>query len=155
MILLVAVTFVLAAVLYVLLTSVTGAANSAPPLSTVLAFGRASSTAGAGHHWYNFTIASAREGLELRNLEFGLQNANHSVLSPPAGSNVTVRGVSGTIAATYSLVTGAWGAGATSLILSSDTFSLDTGATAVGGGTLSVYGTLGYTGFVTVSLPPP
>src|ERR1700747_2982587 len=81
-ILLVAITVVLAAVLYILISGLTkGPGNT--PLGTSLALAApAEETAGTGH-WYNFSVQSAGGGLTLGNLQLQIETPSGGVVTWP------------------------------------------------------------------------
>jgi len=71
-ILLVAITVVLAAVLYILISGLTkGPGNT--PIGTALALGQIKEAQKGTNNWYNVSIASAGGGLTLSNMVFQVQ----------------------------------------------------------------------------------
>ncbi|MGA8303336.1 MAG: archaellin/type IV pilin N-terminal domain-containing protein [Thermoplasmata archaeon] len=116
-ILLVAITVVLAAVLYVLISGLTHGPGSAP-LGSKLAWGKPKNTSGhsaigcaavAGHFCYSIEVASAGGGLSVSSVDLALQNGVGAAVSWPAGYTVSLVNPSGsTPASTYSITTKAW-----------------------------------------------
>ena len=98
-ILLVAITVVLAAVLYILISGLTkGPGNT--PLGTSLALGTPSEAQkGAGattNNWYNFTVQSAGGGIILNNIQFQVVTATGSIVTPGGSWTMSALGITGT-----------------------------------------------------------
>jgi flagellin-like protein len=156
-ILLVAITVVLAAVLYILISGLTkGPGNT--PLGTSLALntpGEASKGAGAAtNNWYNFSVQAAGGGLIFNNLQFQVQTGSGGIV--PAGGSWTlnVLGLTGTTVGTYSFATSLWTLGGTTAMTSQQLVSLNAvGATGLSGDTLIVIGTGSFQGSISVSIP--
>jgi flagellin-like protein len=107
-ILLVAITVVLAAVLYILISGLTkGPGNT--PLGSALAIGTA--TASAGGTVYTMTITPS-SGLTPAGLNFELLSSSGSILG--TGTSIVVFGVTGCTVATYTFATNSWANGPTS-----------------------------------------
>jgi len=156
-ILLVAITVVLAAVLYILISGLTkGPGNT--PIGTALALAppkEASNGAGATtNHWYNFSVQSASTGLTMASMNFQVQTTGAGIVAPLAAWTLNVDGISGTSVAVYSMTTGAWTSGGTTSLVSGDTVSLDVvQASGVSGDNWVVSGAGSYQGTISVSIP--
>ena len=125
-ILLVAITVVLAAVLYILISGLTKGPGSTP-LGTAYAWGSpsnitaSSGTAPAGcgatgPSCYSIEVASA-SGITTSDLNFGLRTASGaaaSFLTTPA-TTISLVGLSGTVLATYTIATNSWSSGSQSV----------------------------------------
>ena len=156
-ILLVAITVVLAAVLYILISGLTkGPGNT--PIGTALAVAppkEASKGAGATtNNWYNFSVQSAGGGLVMNNLNFQVQTSSAGIVPPTASWTMNILGISGTVVATYTMTTGAWASGSTVTLTSGMTISLNAvGATGQSGNNLVISGSGSYAGSITVAIP--
>ncbi len=110
-ILLVAITVVLAAVLYILISGLTkGPGNT--PLGSALAVGPATEGVNGSANTYTFSIVSASGGLILNNLQFQVQNPSGGVVTL-ASPTIIVTGLTGAGVASYNMATGVWSAGGT------------------------------------------
>jgi len=150
--LLVAITVVLAAVLYILISGLTkGPGNT--PLGTSLALGSPGEAAKGTNNWYNFSVQSAGGGLIFNNLNFQVQTASGGIV--PAGGSWTmnVLGLTATVVGTYSMSTNAWTAGGTTAVTSQQQFSLNAVSTPLSGDTLIIIGTGSFQGSIAVSIP--
>jgi flagellin-like protein len=156
-ILLVAITVVLAAVLYILISGLTkGPGNT--PIGTALAVAAPKeATAGAGattNHWYNFSVQSASSGLVMGSMNFQVQTTGAGVVTPLAGWTLNVLGISGTSIAVYSMTTGTWTTGGTTALNSGDTIVLDAvQAASISGNNWIISGAGSYQGTIAVSIP--
>ena len=160
-ILLVAITVVLAAVLYILISGLTkGPGNT--PLGTAFGYGTpsnisvASGTAPTGcsaaaHNCYSISIASAGGGIQNTALNFQVTRPGGGIVTV---TQVALLSISGTVVATYTGSTGSW---STTVTLSTtQTLVVDVGAysaTSVSGDTLVALGVGSYSGQVTTVLP--
>ena len=158
-ILLVAITVVLAAVLYILISGLTKGPGTTP-LGTSLALGapnEAQKGAGATtNNWYNFTVQSAGGGIILNNIQFQVVTATGSIVTPGGAWTMIALGITGASIGTYSFVSGSWTAGGTTIISSSQTIVLDAvGATSLSGqgDAVNIIGTGTFQGSITVSIP--
>src|SRR5271170_4411665 len=158
-ILLVAITVVLAAVLYILISGLTKGPGTTP-LGTSLALGapnEAQKGAGATtNNWYNFTVQSAGGGIILNNIQFQVVTATGSIVTPGGAWTMIALGITGASIGTYSSVSGSWTAGGTTIISSSQTIVLDAvGATSLSGqgDAVNIIGTGTFQGSITVSIP--
>jgi flagellin-like protein len=149
-ILLVAITVVLAAVLYILISGLTKGPGSTP-LSTALALGSPSENQKGANWWYNFSIQAAGGGVVANNLNFQVQTATGGIVAP-GGATINVLSLSGTSVAAYTLSSGTWTAGGTTPLSSSQTISLNFGS-SISGDTLQVSGTGSFQGVIPVSIP--
>ncbi|MGI0151302.1 MAG: archaellin/type IV pilin N-terminal domain-containing protein [Thermoplasmata archaeon] len=173
-ILLVAITVVLAAVLYILISGLTkGPGNT--PVGTAFAFGQAQEQTGAvsggptgcsataAEVCYTIPVGAASSGFTANDLNFQIKSASGIIGSI---KSVSVLDVNGNIQAFYT--GGAFGSatcagtmaypgaacGGTFQVTTSDTLVLDTGAaTSVSGDTLVAIGTGSYSGQVATTLP--
>jgi flagellin-like protein len=156
-ILLVAITVVLAAVLYILISGLTkGPGNT--PLGTALALNTpGESVTGAGattNHWYNFSVGAASTGLTLGSMQFQVQTSSGAIVPAAAGWTLNVFGLTGTVVGTYSMASNSWTAGSTVQASSQDIVSLNAiQATTLSGDTFVVIGTGSYQGTISVSMP--
>lgn len=149
-ILLVAITVVLAAVLYILISGLTkGPGNT--PLGTALALGSPVEVSKGTNFWYNFSVQSAGGGLQANNLNFQVQGATGAIVSP-TGWTLNVLGLTGSSVATYSMTTGAWTSGGTTALGSSQQIALDS-TVNLSGDTLIVSGAGSFAGSITVAIP--
>ncbi|MGI0150841.1 MAG: archaellin/type IV pilin N-terminal domain-containing protein [Thermoplasmata archaeon] len=151
-ILLVAITVVLAAVLYILISGLTkGPGNT--PLGTAFGFGSITEETGSAtgcassHLCYSIPVASASSGMTVSDLNFQLKSPT-GVIETFTG--VTVLSISGTSQAVYS---GSWN-NPTIALSSSQTLVVDTGgSTDLVGYTLVAIGSGSYSGQVSTTLP--
>ena len=152
-ILLVAITVVLAAVLYILISGLTkGPGNT--PLGTALAVGSPSEASNvAANHWYNFSIQSAGGGLTLSSTNYQFQTATGSIVAPSGTWTLSVLGLSGTPIGAYSLTTGAWTSGGATPMTSQMTISVYSAGTVLSGDTMVVSGTGSFSGTIAVGIP--
>jgi flagellin-like protein len=158
-ILLVAITVVLAAVLYILISGLTkGPGNT--PLGTSLALNKpVEAQKGAGattNNWYNFSVESAGGGIVLNNINFQVVTSTGGIVTPAAAWTLNVLNLGGTVIGTYSLTTAAWTLGGTTPIVSSQTIVLNAiGATGLSGqgDAMNVIGTGTFAGSIQVSIP--
>ena len=156
-ILLVAITVVLAAVLYILISGLTkGPGNT--PLGTSLALntpGEASKGAGATtNNWYNFSVQAAGGGLILNNLQFQVQTPSGQIVTAGASWTLNVLGLTGTTVGTYSFASSSWTVGGTTQVTSQQLVSLNAvGATGLSGDSLIVIGTGSFQGSIAVAIP--
>ena len=149
-ILLVAITVVLAAVLYILISGLTkGPGNT--PLGTALALGSPGEAQKGANNWYNFSVASAGGGLLANNLNFQVQSATGSITTP-TGWTMNVVSLTGTTVATYNMVTGAWTLGGSTAMSSQDLVDLDA-TTSLSGSTMIVSGSGSFQGSISVVIP--
>jgi archaeal type IV pilus assembly protein PilA len=112
-ILLVAITVVLAAVLYILISGLTkGPGNT--PLGTALALGTfteaTSGTGGAQKWYYNATVQSASGGMTWSNMIFQVQSPSGSIVSTGPTTITTTNAALSCNVATYTFSSATWGA---------------------------------------------
>ena len=151
-ILLVAITVVLAAVLYILISGLTkGPGNT--PLGTSLALAPPSEGSAGTGHWYNFSIQSAGGGLILNNLAFQVKNAAGTVVSPTGLTTVNVFGLSGSTVASYTYATAVWATGGTLAVTNQMTIIFGSTTVNLSGDTLVVLGSGSFSGSISVSIP--
>lgn len=161
-ILLVAITVVLAAVLYVFVTHYYSASSTAPGLGTALALATpqdavarsalvASCTA-TPCNFYNMSVQDAAKGLELHDLNFEVIGQNGSITLPTGGIVVVTGG--NVVAGAYGFTTG-WASGNTTAVSDLLTVVLYTsGATpqSLSGDTFRVIGVNAYSGSIDVHI---
>ena len=155
-ILLVAITVVLAAVLYILISGLTkGPGNT--PIGTSLALNKPNEASKGATNWYNFSVASAGGGLLLNNLVFQVQGPGGTiVVTTAAGWTLNVLGLTGSTIGTYAITsaTPSWTLGGTTPVSSSQTIVLTSpAATLLNGDTLVVVGAGSFSGSISVSIP--
>jgi flagellin-like protein len=166
-ILLVAITVVLAAVLYILISGLTrGPGNQ--PLGTALAIGTANEASVGTTYWYNFTIESAGAGITWSSVQLTVTGSGGSVvaLGAPAAGTIwavypitgatSATGAGGLVTATTPQETG-WtngvGSGATG-ISSTQTLVIRTTTNLAGtGAELNALGTGSFAGTIHANIP--
>jgi archaeal type IV pilus assembly protein PilA len=155
-ILLVAITVVLAAVLYILISGLTkGPGNT--PLGTAFGWGSVSKFTGTGkqycttgHLCYSVAIASASSGIQSGSLQFQVKTASGTIVVGP--SSVNLENINGQGIGIYTVATNAWD-NSTVSITTTMTFVLDSGgASALTGNVLIALGTGSYSGQVSTTL---
>ncbi len=159
-ILLVAITVVLAAVLYVLISGLTKGPGSTP-IGSAFGFGTAQQTSGAPTGWtcpaapvtcYSIGIASSSSSVTTASVSFALQSGGVAT----AFTNVTLVGLTGTALATFNPVTGVWHVWAGSTppvtLASTDTLYLISPASAAGDSLIAA-GTGSLQGTTSTTLP--
>ena len=159
-ILLVAITVVLAAVLYILISGLTkGPGNT--PLGTSLAVQTPIETqpSAASLHYYNFSIQSAGGGLILNNLVFQIQNPGGSIVTTvAAGWALNVLGITGATIGTYAITAASpsWTLGGTTAVSSQMTIALTSptgAANNLSGDHLVIVGAGTFSGSISVNIP--
>jgi len=149
-ILLVAITVVLAAVLYILISGLTkGPGNT--PLGTSLALGIPKEAAAGANFYFNFSVASAGGGLVMNNLNFQVQSASGSIIAATGGT-MTVLSLTGATLSVYNMVTGTWTSGSSLLVNSQQQFALGT-TVNLSGDKLVVSGSGSFQGSISVAIP--
>ena len=148
-ILLVAITVVLAAVLYILISGLTkGPGNT--PIGTALALGKPSENSKGTNFWYNFSVQSAGGGLIMNNMNFQVLTTSNGIVTP-TGFTLNVLGLTGTSVAAYTMTTGTWTSGGTTALTTQQTISLDA-TIALSGNNLVVSGSGSFAGSITVAI---
>jgi flagellin-like protein len=136
-ILLVAITVVLAAVLYILVSQYTKTGSTGAPLGSVFGMGSSLIEAGGAgvagctttsEVCYTIPITAASGGLTLSNLAFQVKSATGVIVS--TWTTVSVLNLAGTVVDTYTRSTGAWASSGTATVSTQQTLVLDTGATS-------------------------
>jgi FlaG/FlaF family flagellin (archaellin) len=161
-ILLVAITVVLAAVLFVLIQHYTGAASSGPNIGESLVFSASADSVSTSSsiaacsaspcNFYNFSIQEAASTLELHNLQFTVQSASGNPFTPTGG--IVALNASGKVAGQYAFLSG-WTSGGTLFANTHLTIALYTSGgspTNLMGDYLQVYGVSGFTGSESVHI---
>ncbi len=116
-ILLVAITVVLAAVLYILIQQYTKSGSSGTPLGGALSVGSSTDSTGASSaitactatatcSFYNMSVQSASSTLTLGSLAFQVKTVGGSIVTGPTG--VAVIGLTGGLIGTYTFSSSAW-----------------------------------------------
>lgn len=152
-ILLVAMTVVLAAVLYVLLSGLANNTAQKTPIGTTLVLGTPSGVNVSGQNWYNVSVQAAGHGLTWGELAFQVVAADGTILHLPAGAVATVNGLTGTSLAQYSFATSSWGSGATVPVSATDQLSIYSAAIALHHDRLVAYGTGNFQGSISDPIP--
>ena len=148
-ILLVAITVVLAAVLYILISGLTKG-----PSNTPIGADLAVSPAHESGNNYTFQIVSASGGLALNNMQFQIQNAGGGVVTLAGSSTLSVTGLSGAVVAVYDLTTGTWSSGGTLTVSNGMAIVLVTTTPLMSQGyTLQILGTGSFSGSVPAAIP--
>ena len=174
-ILLVAITVVLAAVLYVLISGLTGGGNS-KPLGTAFALGTpaestvataptgmtCSSTSPAVCYTYSFTIESAGGGITWNSINFQVKNSAGTVQTVTAYAVWGIGGPQAALSSGIAYATGStvatWSGTPTTGVSTVQTLILYVAGTnsatdPLGGSTLYALGVSGYQGTVQVTIP--
>ena len=155
-ILLVAITVVLAAVLYIVVTHL-AEGPSQTPLGSTFAFGTAinvtSSSPGVGCPanviCYSLTIATAGDGLLARGLEFGARDASGAVVATSGWLFTLISTAGSPVQASWSSGGGCVGTGCSLALTGGETISLDTGGnSSLMGDIIMGVGTGAFSGFV-------
>jgi flagellin-like protein len=172
-ILLVAITVVLAAVLYILISGFTkGPGNT--PLGTAFTYGSASQTSHASAPTFcavavgisdwcdNLPVGSAGGGITASSLSFAIRDSSGNPVSFSSGTpSIQLESASGASIGTYSFTTATWTSGGTISLSTTQTLVLDTGCTVSGaslcspiptGEVLVALGVGSYSGQVQVTL---
>lgn len=152
-ILLVAITVVLAAVLYILISGLTkGPGNT--PLGTQLAVSPAKESTKGTTNWYNFTVQSAGGGLTLQNLVFQVQTTQGALVTMPGTATMTVVGLTGATVGTYTISTGTWASGGSTAVSNQQQFILTTPTTtSLSGDVLVILGSGTFSGSIQATIP--
>lgn len=161
-ILLVAITVVLAAVLYVFVLHYTSSSSNVPVLGSALSLAtpqeevaKASLVAACSAtpcNFYNMSVQSAAKGLELHDLAFEVQGQGGAPFSPTGG--VVVLDQTGHVVSTYGFATG-WATNSTMPVTDLLTISLYTSGAApqsLSGDTFIANGVYGFSGSVQVHI---
>ena len=107
-ILLVAITVVLAAVLYILISGLTKGPGSTP-LGTALAFGTINEASAGANFYYNTTVQTASGGMTWSNMIFQVQSTSGSTVA--GVTSITTTNAAGSCnAAKYTFATATWAA---------------------------------------------
>jgi flagellin-like protein len=143
-ILLVAITVVLAAVLYILISGFTkGPGNT--PLGTAFAYGSPAQTSNAqaatfcavqtaiSDYCENLPVGSAGGGITAAALSFSIRDSSGNVIAFTHGTpSVQLESAGGASLATYSFTSQSWTSGGTTGLSTTQTLVLDTGCTVSG-----------------------
>jgi flagellin-like protein len=150
-ILLVAITVVLAAVLYILIQQYTKSGASGVPLGSALSLSASQDSVHAGTTYYNFSVASASSTLTFTSLAFQVQTSGGTIVTVAAGA-VGIIGLNGGAAlATYTMGTG-WPAGTSGTVTSQDTLVLSTTGASLVGDNFIVLGSGGFSGQISETI---
>ena len=146
-ILLVAITVVLAAVLYVLITGLTSGPGNAP-LGSHFAWGTPTNASASTAYNYSIEIASV-SGVSSSNIQLGLRNANGAATAF-SGASIELWSAQGSPLASYSTTSNHW---SSSISLSAG-MSVTIGAQPLSGDSLAAIGVSSYSGTVVSSAFP-
>lgn len=159
-ILLVAITVVLAAVLYILISGLTNGPGNTP-IGTAFAWGPASTITGpasagcntAGDNCYSLQIGSAGSGIETSDVAFALHTSTGAAGAFTTPGTVTLVSVSGTAIDTWTASSNTWapvtpGAPSNLPLSSGETLVVDNGATSLAGYTVLAVGQSHFQGTV-------
>jgi len=160
-ILLVAITVVLAAVLYILISGLTkGPGNT--PIGTAIAFSGVSESNTATQWNYTMSVQTATSGMTWSNMIFQVQ-APSGALVTTGPTKVVISGTTGCNLATYTFATNLWAAtgatcagttGGSALVLSGQTVQLQASANQNGlGETIVIVGQGSYSGSSVSTIP--
>jgi flagellin-like protein len=152
-ILLVAMTIVLAAVLYVLVSGLSNGTSPKTPVSTAFALGTPVAADRSGGNWYNFSVQAAGHGLHWGDLEFQLFASNGAAVVLPAAATITVLNLTGGTVGAYSYGAASWVIGATLTVTSQHTLSIYSAAIGLHGDRLVIYGVGTFQGSVSLTIP--
>jgi flagellin-like protein len=152
-ILLVAMTIVLAAVLYVLVSGLSKSTSSKTPLSTAFALGTPVAANHSGGNWYNFSVQAAGHGLRWGDLQFQLLASNGASVVLPGAATITVLNLTGGLVGAYAYGTASWVVGATLTITSQQTLSIYSAGVALHGDRLTIFGAGTFQGSVGLTIP--
>jgi flagellin-like protein len=154
-ILLVAITVVLAAVLYILISGLTrGPGNT--PLGSAFGLGSVSEAQAGSNYYYNVSIASASSGLTWNSLNFQVKNAGGGVVSLGTPT-YKVLDITGAVVVSSTNGGQSWTAGSgtgASQVATTETISLQTTTSLAGAGdSLVALGVGSYSGSVSQGIP--
>ncbi len=107
------------------------------------------------NHWYNFSVQSAGGGLVWDEWAFQVVTGTGGNVTPTSSWTAVVLDLAGSPIATYVFANSTWAAGGTELFLSSQTLSIDSGATDLTalGDALNVIGVGCYEGSIAIAIP--
>jgi len=162
-ILLVAITVVLAAVLYILISGLTkGPGNT--PIGTAVSFsGVSEQTNTAGTQWnYTMSVQTTTSGMTWSNMLFQVQNAGGTLITT-GPTKVVISGTTGCNLATFTFSTSAWGAvgatcagttGGSALVLAGETIQMQSSVNLNGqGATITIVGQGSFSGSSVSTVP--
>ncbi len=148
-ILLVAITVVLAAVLYILISGLTKGPGTTP-LGAEFGFGTLGETKAGTTYYYNFTGVTGGGGLVLNNLQFQVKNVGGGIVSPTQLAVYST--LSPNVAlATWTFATSAWSGNPTLAVNSTMTFVV-TSTFSLSGGTIYAFGVNGFSSQVSTPI---
>ncbi len=148
-ILLVAITVVRAAVLYILISGLTKGPGTTP-LGAEFGFGTLSEFKAGTTYYYNFTGVTGGGGLTLNNLQFQVKNTGNAIVVPTTLKVFSA--LSPTVAlATWTFASSAWSGNPTLAVNSTMTFSV-TSTFSLSGGTIYAFGVNGFSSQVSTSI---
>ena len=160
-ILLVAITVVLAAVLYVLISGLTKGPGSTP-IGSAFGFGTAQQSSGGtsnpcgaappSGHCYSVGIASASSSVTTANVKFTVQSGG-SPVSMPGGATVTIVSLTGATLAAFNFTLGTWSGSSLPVTFASTDTLILYASISVSGDDLIAAGTGALQGTTSVSLP--
>jgi FlaG/FlaF family flagellin (archaellin) len=160
--LLVSITVVLAAVLYLLVVHYTATSATAPGLAASLAVATPADAVGTSSlvaactaapcNFYNMSVQSAAKGLELHDLAFEIVGQNGSIFVPTGG--IVVVNSQNSVVASYAFSVG-WASGNTTLVTDLLTIALYTSGAhpqSLSGDTARFVGVSAYSGSIDVHI---
>ncbi|HZY69465.1 MAG TPA: archaellin/type IV pilin N-terminal domain-containing protein [Thermoplasmata archaeon] len=152
-ILLVAMTVVLAAVLYALLSGLANSTVQKTPLGSTLVLGTPLGVNVSGQNWYNVSIQAAGHGLQWGNLAFQVVASDGTPVHLPAGAVANVLGRTGNSIGQYSFATVSWTSGSGAPVDAMDQLSVYSAALALHHDRLIAFGTGPFQGSVSDPIP--
>ncbi|MCI4350691.1 MAG: hypothetical protein L3K15_04180 [Thermoplasmata archaeon] len=152
-ILLVAMTIVLAAVLYVLVSGLSHGTAPKTPIATAFALGTPVAANHSGGNWYNFSVQAAGHGLRWGDVQFQIIGSNGAAVVLPGAATITVLNLTGGTVGSYSYGSASWAMGTTLTITSQHTLSIYSAAIGLHGDRLVVYGVGTFQGSVALTIP--
>jgi hypothetical protein len=129
-----------------------GGSSGSPPVTGALTIGSPAEAAVGGSYWYNFSVLSADGTLTLGELGFHVESGGGGTVSASSAWTLTIVGFTGAAVASYSLTTGVWTVGASTVASSLQTISLATD-TSLSGDVLVAVGMGSYSGAVPTPIP--
>jgi archaeal type IV pilus assembly protein PilA len=152
-ILLVAITVVLAAVLYILVQQYTKGGSTGTPLGGALSLGASSDSTKGTTNYYNFSVTSASSALTFTSTAFQVKTAGGTIVALTGTSTVTVISLTGTALATYTFGSG-WASGTTGTLTNQDqlVLAVPTSAGSLVGNQLIVLGSGSFSGQITAPI---
>jgi hypothetical protein len=132
-----------------------GCPSSTTPLGTVFSLGPPVERTSGAHHWYNFTVQSASDGLVWDQLQIHVVTSTYAPYPNATGWVIEIVGPTGGPIGTYSLASQSWTGGGSNAVVVSQAITLDTGAADLSGqgDALNVIGQGEFDGSISVYVP--